>query len=168
MFDRSFFLSASWTGLTADTQAFPHGKIAFRNFPNVIDFFWQIVNNADETYSCADNKAFLQSLMSRAKHRIVTSGVKRKASRGKNRPPAKQKYKRKEKQPSAEEADAETAAQLPDVLSAETELKSQKSQKNSDKNESEDELGEEEEDDEMGEEEHSEEDDDDDEPENDE
>lgn len=106
IFDRTFFLSASWTGLTNDTLAFPEGKIAFRNYANIIDFFWQVVNHADQSYSADDNKNFLQSLMSRAKHRIATTGAKRKASRGKNRPRAIQKYKKRAKQTPVPEVQA--------------------------------------------------------------
>lgn len=95
MFTRGFFLNFSWTGSTTDTLMFPNGKVPFKEFTKTIQLFWEIVNNADKTYSDRDNKKFLSSLMSRAKHRLENDGCakKRKTAAGKSRPKGL-KYKR--------------------------------------------------------------------------
>lgn len=88
MIIREFFLNFSWTGTTVDTQAFPDGKVPFKNFKKTISLFWQIVNNASKSYTEPMNKRFLTDLMSRAKQRLEDASIerKRKSSSGKTRP----------------------------------------------------------------------------------
>lgn len=96
MFDRDLFLSCSWTGFSTDTQAFPDGKFAFRKLKNTIQIFWDIINNADDSYSFPDNQNFLQSLMTRANQRsIQDNGRKRKSGASKLRPKGLKYKKRK-------------------------------------------------------------------------
>lgn len=59
------------------------------HYPETIRMFWEIVNNSDKSYDKQANKAFLQSLMNRAKYRISQNNdpaKKIKAAAGKTRP----------------------------------------------------------------------------------
>lgn len=87
IFTREFFCLCSWTGQT-NTET-DNTKFALMHYPETIRMFWEIVNNSDKSYDKQANKAFLQSLMNRAKYRISQNNdpaKKIKAAAGKTRP----------------------------------------------------------------------------------
>lgn len=62
MFENSFFTNCTWTGYSPNEQ---RGMVAFQSFERLIELFWKIVNNADQTFTMDDNKCFFQKIIRR-------------------------------------------------------------------------------------------------------
>jgi len=91
MFSRRFFTNFTWTGLSAKNES----KIALQKYKRMIDMFWKIIFNCDNSFNSDMNKKFLQNLMNKSKARSdEVSTNKRKRSAPKKRP-KNLKYKMK-------------------------------------------------------------------------
>lgn len=89
MFENSFFTHFSWSGQSHKERV---ELTAFRSYGTLINFFWKIVNNADQSFNVNDNKRFFQGVMNR-KHQCSDNAEdsaaparKRIKSHGKIRP----------------------------------------------------------------------------------
>lgn len=77
MFDRKFLCQCSWSGGSRGE----HSKIPFKNYKNIITFFWSLIQAIDNKYTLKENEDFLKNLLKTSNKRLTSKNLRASTSR---------------------------------------------------------------------------------------
>lgn len=77
MFDREFLCQCSWSGGSRGA----HSKIPFKNYKNIITFFWSLIQAIDNKYTLKENEDFFKNLLKNSIKRLSSKNLRASTSR---------------------------------------------------------------------------------------
>lgn len=77
IFNRKFLCQCSWSGGSRGE----HSKIPFKNYKNIITFFWSLIQAIDNKYTLKENEDFFKNLLKNSNKRLTSKNLRASTSR---------------------------------------------------------------------------------------